>query len=591
MKSIKLKLIVMYLSLVLIVMIMSGTFILTSIKNNEIKKAESQMEVYAQKIEEQVVSSYEEADYQRMLKQFTRTSSQGSSINGNILSEDGTTIASTAYENPPFPLYKDSVIISAMAKEAAFGSFKEGTQASAKEWICYAKPYIISGEVKYIIYTQMDSSPINESMSQTTKTILISVALALLLTTVTGYVFAKTLTDPITVLTARAKELAAGKQGQKLKVHSDDEIGQLTDSFNYMSSELSRSISEISKEKNKFEIIIHNMTDGIISFGREGELLHVNSVALEMLDLSEMNMTFPQFVKEFDLNSRLLTDIDTKNLKHEVLLIKGSYIKASCSPYVDEKGRVEGIVMVLQDITEERKLDEMRKEFVANVSHELRTPLTTVKSYTETLMEGTINDRETAAEFLSIINGEADRMTFLVNDLLQLSRFDNKQVVLNRSEIKINSFLEGCVRQSRILAENKRQTLNFEPYPGDIRIYADKDRISQVVNNLLSNAVKYSLSGASISIYITEDESYYKINVKDTGIGIKREDMPRIFERFYRVDKARSRAMGGTGLGLAIAREIMEYHDGKLTAESEYGKGSTMTMWFLKEAGANVNQT
>ena len=244
---------------------------------------------------------------------------------------------------------------------------------------------------------------------------------------------------------------------------------------------------------------------------------------------------------------------------------------------------MEGVVVVLQDITEQKKLDDMRKEFVANVSHELRTPLTTVKSYTETLLDGAMEEEELAKEFLTIINSEADRMAFLVRDLLQLTRFDNKQVRLDMTEIEMNDFLNMTVRQNKIHAEAKNQQLSFRPYEHMVVVHGDRDRVGQVVNNIVTNAIKYSLEQATIRIFITEDEKYFKINVKDTGMGISREDLPRIFERFYRVDKARSRAMGGTGLGLAIAKEIMETHGGKLTAESEYGKGTTMTMWFPKE--------
>ena len=232
----------------------------------------------------------------------------------------------------------------------------------------------------------------------------------------------------------------------------------------------------------------------------------------------------------------------------------------------------------------------MRKEFVANVSHEMRTPLTTIKSYTETLMYGALEEKDMAMEFLNIINTETDRMSFLVRDLLQLSRFDNKQVQFKFSKVYINEFISENVRQNKIHAENKKQNLILELWPDDnAYVVADRDRVNQVINNITTNAIKYSPEGATIRIYVTEDKTYYKINVSDTGMGISKEDLPRIFERFYRVDKARSRAMGGTGLGLAIAKEIMEGQDGKLTAESEYGKGTTMTMWFMKNQDNKIN--
>lgn len=422
------------------------------------------------------------------------------------------------------------------------------------------------------------------SLNQTTQTIVAAVAIALFLAAIMGYVFAQTLTGPILALTKGAKSLAeGGGLNQSLKVRSSDEIGQLTSSFNYMASELTKNMSEISREKNRLEILLHNMSDGVISFSRDGDLMLANAAATEMLGVEEMTMDFSQFIRAYDINSSVYLDMGNEPSKKVIFPVGKQFINANFSPYYDTAGRIEGVVVVLQDITEQKKLDDMRKEFVANVSHELRTPLTTVKSYTETLIEGAIEDREIALDFLGIIDSEADRMAFLVRDLLQLTRFDNKQVRLDITEIEMNEFLNITVRQNKIHAEAKNQELTFEPYPHDVVIYGDRDRVGQVVNNIVTNAIKYSLEQAQIRIYIGEDAQYYKISVRDTGMGISREDLPRIFERFYRVDKARSRAMGGTGLGLAIAKEIMEGHGGRLTAESEYGKGTVMTMWFPKE--------
>lgn len=582
MKSIKWKLIAMYLGLVFIVMIASGTFILLSLQNIEIDKSKNQLEQYAEKINEQVVSIDSEVGFQKGLEKFSQTST---AMHGSILDAQGNTIASTAAIKKNMPEYKDSVIISAMAQVSAFGNGKVNTDSTGvvKEWISYATPIPAQGELKYIIYTQIDASAMNESLNQTRRTIVVAVMLALLLTAIMGFVFAKTLTEPIAILTLRAKELAMGNLNQKIKVRSADEIGQLTESFNYMSSELSKTMSEISKEKNKLEIILHNMTDGVISFNKNGELIHVNTASLEMLDIDSFDMSFLQFIKEFDINSGVYLDPDPQTSKQAIFPVGKNFIKSSFSPYANEKNEMEGLVVVLQDITEQKKLDDMRKEFVANVSHELRTPLTTIKSYTETLIDGAIDQKDIAMEFLNIVDSEADRMAFLVRDLLQLSRFDSKQVQLSMTSINVNELMAENIKQSKIHAENKKQKLVFNPFEKEIFITGDRDRITQVVNNILTNAIKYSLTGADIKAFVTEETNYYKISIKDTGMGIQREDLPRIFERFYRVDKARSRAMGGTGLGLAIAKEIMESHHGKITVESEYGKGTTMTLWFTKD--------
>lgn len=566
----------MYLSLVLIVMIVAGTYILLSLQNIEIEKSRSQLESYAQKIEEQVVLNFEEEQFESGLTSFSRANSV--QMEGSILDKDGKTISTTASSRGTYPEYKNAVIISAMAGQSAFD---EG-DTDTNEWMSYAAPVLVNEEVRYIVFVQMDGSPIRESLQETRRTIIVAVGLALFLTAIMGYFFSKTLADPILILSSKAKELASGDLNQRLTVRSDDEIGQLTESFNDMSQALSKNLSEISREKNKMEIILHNMTDGVISFDRSGQVILYNTASVSMLDLEEMHYSLSEFLSAYDINSGIYLDLKPEGSRQCVFPVGKKFIKASFSANVNAQGEMEGLIVVLQDITEERRLDDMRKEFVANVSHELRTPLTTVKSYTETLMDGAIDDKEVAMDFLSIIESEADRMAFLVRDLLQLSRFDNQQISLRYATFDLNDLVSENLRQNRIHAENKKQKLTFTPFPREALITADRDRVAQVFNNILTNAIKYSLEQASITIRITEDAMYYRLSVQDTGMGIRREDLPRIFERFYRVDKARSRAMGGTGLGLAIAKEIMELHGGQILAESEYGKGTTMTLCFLK---------
>ncbi len=585
----------MYLGLVFIVMIVTGSFILLSMKSTEIDKAKTQLELYAEKVSEQVVESYDEADFQTGLEQFTRTSSSSSQIQGNIINEYSETVASTAVSQPPFPNYKNSVVGMALAGDIGFDDSRKDLETDAT-WICYAMPAMtINGNVKYVVYAQMNASSMQESLAQTTRTIIVAVLLAFVLAVLMAYVFAKTITGPIHQLTEKAKLLAEGDLKQTVEVYSEDEIGQLSESFNYMASELNKTVGETFREKNKLEAILHNMTDGVISFDRNGEISHANTVAAEMLEVDKLDFTLDTFTKKYDLE----LDEQEKNEEEGQAVqlqytfpVGKKYINASFSPYFNETEEIEGIVVVLQDITKQRKLDEMRREFVANVSHEMRTPLTTIKSYTETLMLGALDERDMAMDFLNIINTEADRMSFLVRDLLQLTRFDNKQVTFKFGKVNINELISDNVRQNKIHADNKGQNIILELWPdNDAYVVADRDRVNQVINNITTNAIKYSPEGATIRIYVTEDKNWYKINVADTGMGISKEDLPRIFERFYRVDKARSRAMGGTGLGLAIAKEIMEGHDGKLTAESEYGKGTTMTMWFLKGQESKINDT
>ena len=351
----------MYLGLVLIVMIVSGTYILLSLRNIEIDKSRAQLESYAEKINEQVIESVEEKNFQEKLME-TVTNAVG--IQGNILDSNGDTIASTTELKAPYPEYTDQAIIAAMNGMTSFSSGKRSTDSLGllKEWMSYAMPAQSkeSGQ-SYIIYTRLDAGDMQASLNQTTQTIVAAVAIALFLAVIMGYVFAQTLTGPILALTKGAKSLAEGSLNQSLKVRSGDEIGQLTSSFNYMASELTKNMSEISREKNRLEILLHNMSDGVISFNKDGDLMLANAAAMDMLGVEEMTMDFSEFVRAYDVNSAVYLDMGSEPSKKVTFPVGKQFINANFSPYYDTAGEIEGVVVVLQDITEQKKLDDMRK--------------------------------------------------------------------------------------------------------------------------------------------------------------------------------------------------------------------------------------
>ena len=291
----------MYLGLVFMVMIVTGSYVLLSMQKTEIDKAKSQLKLYTEKVSEQVVESYDETDFQRGLEQFTRTSSSGSQIQGNIINEYGETVASTTVSQPPFPEYKNSVVLMAISGEVGFDDAREDLETNTT-WICYATPALtINGSVKYVVYAQMDAASMQESLAQTTKTIVLAVCLALVLAVLLAYVFAKTITGPIHQLTEKAKLLAEGDLKQTVEVFSEDEIGQLAESFNYMASELNKTVGETFREKNKLEAILHSMTDGVISFDKDGNISHANTVAAEMLEVDRLDFTLDMFIRKYDL--------------------------------------------------------------------------------------------------------------------------------------------------------------------------------------------------------------------------------------------------------------------------------------------------
>ncbi|PYG87177.1 two-component system sensor histidine kinase VicK [Ruminiclostridium sufflavum DSM 19573] len=403
---------------------------------------------------------------------------------------------------------------------------------------------------------------------------------AVLLSLILGYLLSKTITSPIISVMHKAEKVAEGDFDQQLTVKSEDEIGNLTKTFNYMAKELKNTLSEISSEKNKVTTILNYMADGVLAYNLKGIAIHVNPAASKLLGEDIEGKSFGEFAEDVGLDIKLenIVYFEESTVRESDTIINDMYVKVYFAVFTDTNKKPEGVIVVLHDVTEQQKLDCMRREFVANVSHELRTPITSIKSYTETLLDGAVEDHETTEHFLNVINAEADRMTRLVKDLLQLSRLDNQQMSWKIEKVAINDMVKDIVGRMQLQAVQKKQKL--ESYViGDIpSINADKDRLEQVVVNIISNALKYTPDDGIITVYVGKLINDIYIKVADTGIGIPKESLQLVFDRFYRVDKARSRDLGGTGLGLSIAKEIVEAQGGTITIASEVGKGTEVTV-------------
>ncbi len=347
--------------------------------------------------------------------------------------------------------------------------------------------------------------------------------------------------------------------------------------FNYLSDRLKTTLDEIENEKNKLGIILTSMTDGIIAVSSTGLLIHTNPAVYDIFEISKEDIedkTFNQISDALGWSITLEELFNDSEKANTMLSVNDKVIKTSVVLFGNDKNETIGAIIVFQDVTEQERLDKMRKEFVANVSHELRTPITTIKSYTETLLDGAVEDKENTISFLKVIDSESERMTRLVKDLLQLSKLEYNNMQWNMKQIDIYKVVSDCTYKMNISAKQKNQILEFN---GDIDIpviIGDKDRIEQVIVNILSNAIKYTPENGKIELGIASEKDKVIISVIDTGIGIPKEDLPRLFERFYRVDKARSRMLGGTGLGLSIAKQIVEAHNGSIKIQSEYGHGT-----------------
>jgi len=432
------------------------------------------------------------------------------------------------------------------------------------------------GEPKYIIYVKDTKEELQSIMRNMTLIVLQALLIGGLIAIVLGYLLSRTITIPIKNLTKRAERVASGEFDTMPLSDSNDEIGRLSNTFQYMSTALNDTIVEVNSEKIKMEALLENLTDGILAFNLNGELIHINPEARKILSVCEQSD-----ISDFEtLFSSLDADIsfgDLLYIRREApperqIKIGTKYIRFNfVTFYMEEKAG--GILVVMYDITKQEKLEFSRREFVANVSHELRTPLTTVKSYAETLLS--MAEQEIQTKFLNVIVSETDRMTRIVKDLLTLSRLDvEHDAPIQKENIDLKVFVGDIVEKMHIIAENKKQTMTYTPLNETPVFLSDKDKLAQVVINIISNAIKYTSTGGKIEIFTGRIYNELYIKVVDNGIGIPKENLSRIFERFYRVDKARSRDTGGTGLGLAIAKQIMDTLGGKISISSVYGKGT-----------------
>ncbi|SNS53345.1 two-component system, OmpR family, sensor histidine kinase VicK [Anaerovirgula multivorans] len=594
-KSIRFKFITIYFLLVFMAMVIVGAFLLQQFEQYHLGVVRGNLT----QIAGSVMTTLEEIDWQNNKEEIQKNigpyEKMGMEIYVIEKNNDFTIISSTnlSYWNQNAMYILDSnLIMSAFHGEIEEKDIVSGqeNQISSKNMVfpLYDEHSRIAGAV----YLRQNLEDIHKTLDQSKFILTRATLLALFTTILLGYLLAKSITGPINDVTIKAEKMAKGDFDQVVEVKSDDEIGQLANMFNYLTARLKSALQEMSNEKKKMDTIINNMADGLIAVTAEGKIIHANPVALEMLKLEGKTLANKSFDEVFyPLNQHLTLNHLTNQKKwygsEMIDMEKGIKLRAKYAPIIREDGDLEGLVVLLQDVTEHEKLENMRKEFVANVSHELKTPLTTIKSYTETLLDGAMESKELTTQFLTVVESETDRMTRLVQDLLQLSNLDFKQGRWNKKEVCINDIVKDAVLKIEVSAKNKRQQLVCKTSEEDTITYADKDKIEQVILNVLSNAIKYTSKEGRIEIAVQTVNNIGKIIIKDNGIGIPSKDLPRIFERFYRVDKARSREMGGTGLGLSIAKQIVEAHDGKIeifSEEKEPGTSVVITLPTLEKA-------
>ncbi|MEK4427571.1 cell wall metabolism sensor histidine kinase WalK [Solibacillus sp. FSL K6-1523] len=593
-KSIHVKLVLIYVLLIVIALQIIGIYfskeLEDSLKNNFQDSILQRMELVQYSIREEMIKERNETASTSMpptesgIDAILREFSTDDINEIRVIDSRNRIIATSEDENHSMVGQRanDDVVRKAMSAETIQDNISLDKQTMQRVWVLAApitETVAPNGEVLGAIYIESDIEKVFEQMSEINRIFAAGIAVSLVITIILGILVARTITRPISDMRKQAQAMSKGNFSRKVRVYGTDEIGQLAIAFNHLTNRLQESQSTTEAERRKLASVLSNMTDGVIATDRKGKIILINDPALSLLhDTRESTLNRPiasvlgldqeySFEDLIHMKEAISLDFSTSDAPY--------ILRANFSVIQKETGFVNGLITVLHDITEQEKIDMERREFVANVSHELRTPLTTMRSYLEALADGAWQDKDIAPTFLNVTQTETERMIRLVNDLLQLSKMDSQEYELNFEFVEFNKFFTHIIDRFEMSKSKNVEFLRLLP-ESSYFVDIDTDKLTQVMDNIISNSLKYSPDGGNIRFGVTVHENMLRVMISDDGMGIPKENVGRIFDRFYRVDRARARSMGGTGLGLAIAREMIEAHGGRIWAESEEGVGTTI---------------
>lgn len=586
-QSVQVKLIIIYVLLILIAMQLIGVYFVSTLKNSLTSSFTNNLKQQAELLAGFVASlssSPEETkgdgkktneDLNNVVNLFNISGGEIQILDGN-----GKVLYTSLQAHSSYINQKNTQIVVSRALQGIKDNEGIIDEDGVRKKVI-ATPVVSSpGKIIGAVYIAASMKDLYDTMERINEIFITGILFALVLTAVLGIILAHTITNPIKEITKQATAVADGRFDQQVKILGNDEIGQLGEAFNHMTARLREALSLNEEENEKLASVLSNMSDGVIATDERGTVIVLNRRAMQMLhidetavggDIGELLDLPPEQVQQYmaDTEQTVYISLDIPERGEEWIA------RVTFTP-VHRRGQgITGIIAVLQDVTEQEKLEQSRREFVANVSHELRTPLTTIKSYAEALEDGALEDEQLGQRFVGVIRNETERMIRLVTDLLHLSRLDSKQAILRMRKTGVTEMLEEVADRFSFQMRQKSIRNRIVIESGVESIVLDRDQIDQVLDNLVSNAIKYTPEGGSIEMRARAmGQAMVQISIQDTGIGIPKNDLARIFERFYRVDKARSRNMGGTGLGLSIAREIIKAHGGSIEIESELNEGT-----------------
>ncbi|EHT0879366.1 cell wall metabolism sensor histidine kinase WalK [Listeria monocytogenes] len=586
-QSVQFKLVIMYLLLIIVAMQVIGEYFVRELEGQLEKNFQdsitNSITLLDYNAREEIIKNSDNSvklqnDIRELLVDYSRASSN--LIEVRIVDDKGKILGTSNLNNQGIvgqksndPLVKRTLSLGTTSEDKIY---KDESNKNNRVWVNVSS-IKNKGQVIGAIYLVADIESVYKQVDDITNIFITGTLIAMIITAVLGILLSRTITKPIIEMKRQAYAMARGNYSRKVKVYGVDEIGELADSFNTLTKRVQEAQAMTEGERRKLSSVLAYMTDGVIATDRRGKVILINTPAEKMLRVKHESANGRSIIDVLDIGDTYqfedLMEVDGSLTMDRSTLDKPYVLRANFSVIQRETGFNNGVIAVLHDITDQEKVDQERRDFVSNVSHELRTPLTSMHSYLEALSDGAWEDKEIAPRFLEVTQNETERMIRLVNDLLKLSRMDGGREQLEKSFVNFTDFFNHIIDRFEMM---KKETIMFKRHiPREpVIIEIDEDKVMQVLDNIISNANKYSPDGGRISFYLKKFEDEIEVSIADEGLGVPDEDLANVFDRFFRVDKARSREMGGTGLGLAIAREVIEAHGGRIWAERNKTKGT-----------------
>lgn len=586
-QSVQFKLVIMYLLLIIVAMQVIGAYFVRELEGQLEKNFQdsitNSITLLDYNAREEIIKNSDNSvklqnDIRELLVDYSRASSN--LIEVRIVDDKGKILGTSNLNNQGIvgqksndPLVKRTLSLGTTSEDKIY---KDESNKNNRVWVNVSS-IKNKGQVIGAIYLVADIESVYKQVDDITNIFITGTLIAMIITAVLGILLSRTITKPIIEMKRQAYAMARGNYSRKVKVYGVDEIGELADSFNTLTKRVQEAQAMTEGERRKLSSVLAYMTDGVIATDRRGKVILINTPAEKMLRVKHESANGRSIIDVLDIGDTYqfedLMEVDGSLTMDRSTLDKPYVLRANFSVIQRETGFNNGVIAVLHDITDQEKVDQERRDFVSNVSHELRTPLTSMHSYLEALSDGAWKDKEIAPRFLEVTQNETERMIRLVNDLLKLSRMDGGREQLEKSFVNFTDFFNHIIDRFEMM---KKETIMFKRHiPREpVIIEIDEDKVMQVLDNIISNANKYSPDGGRISFYLKKFEDEIEVSIADEGLGVPDEDLANVFDRFFRVDKARSREMGGTGLGLAIAREVIEAHGGRIWAERNKTKGT-----------------